>query len=114
MDQISRVKREVIYANWQAMVEECQSSGLTVIEWCKRNNVNIKTYYYRLRKLRTLFVEEHKEELIPEFAQLPVAAIPEHARTNITIHLDGMSVEIPKGSDENTIAAVLRAVKSAW
>ena len=31
-----------------------------------------------------------------------------------TLQLDGISIVIPKGTDENSITTVLRAVKSAW
>ena len=52
MDNIAIEKNKVKYAEWNAMVEACQSSGLTVRNWCKENFISYKTYYYRLRKLR--------------------------------------------------------------
>ena len=114
MDKIAVVKDKVKYAEWIAMVEACRNSGVPITTWCKENFISCKTYYYRLRKLRSMFIEEHKEELMPEIAPLPV--VPQQAITssNITIHIDGLSIDIPDGASENTIISLLRAVKTAW
>ena len=52
MDRISQIKTELLMKEWAEMVQECRSSGLTVKEWCINNGVNIKTYYYRLKRVR--------------------------------------------------------------
>lgn len=72
MDEISVVKTEVKYAEWIAMVEECRSSGLSIRAWCEENNVNLKTYHYRLRRLRTMFLDQHKKNTVPEIRKLSV------------------------------------------
>ena len=38
--------------------------GLPIKVWCKENYVDYKTYYYRLRKLRSMFIEERKGEML--------------------------------------------------
>ena len=60
MDEISVVKNEVKYAGRIAMVEECQRSGLSIRVWCEANDINLKTYHYRLRRLRTMFLDQKK------------------------------------------------------
>lgn len=45
-------KQFVMESQWRDMVNRCQSSGLTVREWCKANGMNENTYYYRLKRLR--------------------------------------------------------------
>lgn len=112
--EIAIAKNKVKYAEWNAMVESCQSSGLPVRTWCQENHLSSKTYYYRLHKLRSLFIEEHKDNLIPELAPLPVTPQQAPVCSNITIHVNGMSIDIPEGVSESTIATLLRAVKSAW
>lgn len=51
MDKISESKREVRLIEWRKMYEEYQASEKTVQAWCSENDVNIKTFYYRLRKV---------------------------------------------------------------
>ena len=114
MDDIAIEKNRVKYAEWNAMVEACQSSGLTVRNWCQENFISYKTYYYRLRKLREIYLAEHNEKPVVEIAPLPVVPQQPTVSSNITIHIDGMSIDIPDGSSEATITSLLRAVKTAW
>ena len=39
------IKRETLYPFWQARIRDCRSSGLTVREWCAKNNISHQTYY---------------------------------------------------------------------
>ena len=34
------------------MIQQRNKSGLTVTDWCKQNGINLKTYYYRLKRVR--------------------------------------------------------------
>ena len=51
MNNISKIKTDLLMRKWPEMVRECRSSGLTVKEWCMDNDVNIKTYYYCLKRV---------------------------------------------------------------
>lgn len=114
MDEIALAKSSVKYAGWISMVEACQNSGLPVRVWCKANHIGYKTYYYRLRKLRGMFLEQHKEEVVQQIEPLPVVHPEPCISTVVTIHFEGMSVDIPNGASEETISTILRAVKSTW
>jgi len=39
------VRREALIPVWQDRIRECRASGLTVREWCAKNNVSHQTYY---------------------------------------------------------------------
>ncbi len=56
MNEITRKKKEVKSAQWADMVRNRNESGLTVTDWCKQNGVNLKTYYYRLKRIRQQYV----------------------------------------------------------
>ncbi|MDE6775104.1 MAG: hypothetical protein K2J37_02175 [Ruminococcus sp.] len=49
---ITAVKQEVRICDWAARIEAQQASGMIVQKWCEENEINPKTYYYHLRKLR--------------------------------------------------------------
>lgn len=49
---IERIKTDVKWEEWKEQVNSQITSGLTVKEWCRQNNVNAKTYYYHLRRVR--------------------------------------------------------------
>jgi len=37
---------------WTSIIRECRSSGQTVSVWCAEHNINPKSYYYWLRRVR--------------------------------------------------------------
>ena len=49
---ITAVKQEVQLLDWAAHIAAQQASGMTVQKWCEENGINLKTYYYHLRKIR--------------------------------------------------------------
>lgn len=52
MDHISYVKSKVKTDYWKKIIVDCQESGKTNIAYCEKNGINIKSYYYWLRKIR--------------------------------------------------------------
>lgn len=80
MDQVTLVKSEFRLQQWADIIKNCQSSSQTVVSWCKENGINIKTYYYWLRKLRLHMMDERslsavgQEESPPCFKKLDVQA----------------------------------------
>ena len=49
---INEVKQEIRLREWSEQIERQQSSGLSVEQWCVKNGIKPKTYYYRLRRVR--------------------------------------------------------------
>ena len=47
---IATVKNELRLTEWSAKIQAQKCSGLTMHKWCEENGVNVKTYYYHLRK----------------------------------------------------------------
>ena len=52
MDEIALAKKQVQKAELAERIRKCRESGLMIFEWCRENGINLKTYYYHLRKLR--------------------------------------------------------------
>ncbi|WP_240421396.1 IS66 family insertion sequence element accessory protein TnpA [Paenibacillus periandrae] len=42
---------------WTEIVRECRSSGQTVSSWCADHDINLKSYYYWLRRVRAAACE---------------------------------------------------------
>ena len=101
MDQVSLVKADVRKKQWAEIIQACQNSGMTVKAWCLENGINIKSYYYRLRKLR--------EELCNSTQQVvPICSFS--SSHFIVIRNGNVTAEIPDGISAATIDAVVRAV----
>lgn len=101
MDQVSLIKADVRKNQWAEIIQACQSSGMTAKAWCAENGINIKSYYYRLRKFR--------EELCDVSQQaIPVCSFS--ASNSVVIRNGSVTAEIPDGISAATIAAVVKAV----
>lgn len=118
MDQVTLVKSEFRLQQWSDIIKNCQSSGQTVVSWCKENGINIKTYYYWLRKLRLHMMNEQslsavgQEESPPCFKKLDVQAPVPSTQAAVIIHLPAVTLEIQNGASQQTVEAVLLALKS--
>ena len=58
--EIQTVKNQMTLQNWAQEVAECQSSGMTVSAWCELHGINVKTYYYHLRRVRERLLTENR------------------------------------------------------
>lgn len=113
MDRVGQVKREVILNEWAEMVRECQSSGQTVELWCSENGINIKTYYYRLKRVRDRIFEKisEKQDIVPlaickEYSKAASENVP------IIIRINGAEITVQSGTDAETLRSILSVLKS--
>lgn len=118
MDQVSVAKSEFRIQQWTNIIQSCQSSGQTVVSWCAENGINIKTYYYWLRKLRLktlsdqkLPVEKSMESPV-SFSKLEIQTPLPNTQAAVIVHLPGATLEIQNGASRQTVEAVLLALKS--
>ena len=113
MDRITNAKTEFRLRQWTQIIQTCQTSGMTVVGWCSQNNVNAKSYYYWLRRIRsqscesgTLVPQRNEQQIVPvtiRQTKIPAA---------VTVHLPSVSVDIHDGASRETIEAVLAALKN--
>ena len=99
---IARIKSKVKCDEWQEQVNSQITSGLTVKEWCRQNNVNAKTYYYHLRRVREKLCEDHSQQIVPIRAPEPVKS------SEIHIEKNGLNITLPSDISGETLAALVR------
>ena len=95
---ITNVKRDVQLREWTEQIKAQQESGMTVTDFCAQNGINIKTYYYRLRKVREQCLET-------EPAIVPVA-VP-RATSNIRIEKNSLQISLPADIPTDTLIALI-------
>ncbi len=54
MNEITQIR----LANWASLIKQRTESGMTVKQWCQANDVNEKSYYYYLKRLRQAALSE--------------------------------------------------------
>ena len=102
---------------WTSLVQSCSDSGLTKAEWCRQNNIKIKTYYYWEKR----FVTEATQQLslpAPTQAGLLMRVNPETMPSDemgtvgsgITIRHGESVITLPAGSSAEAVAELVKAL----
>jgi transposase-like protein len=108
---------------WTAIIQECRTSGQTVAAWCEAHDINSKSYYYWLRRVRAAACEslpevQMKSDLLTPtnsnktiFAQIPLPN-PESTNASVVLRLNGAILEIRDGASDKVIENTLRAIRN--
>ena len=133
--KIREVKKEIRHREWERQIQDCQSSGKNIREWCRENGIKENTYYRRLRIVREellgraaampqivpisvrsdrtlaeLITEKHSAG-IRAASETPTSCINEALKEEkIIMRKDGIEIELPQGICENTLLALLRGL----
>ena len=111
MSEIAQAKAQVRLKNWQMMYSEYANSGMTVKEWCESNNLSVKTFYYRLKRIRmeTLNREHHDIVAIGNICD-NIFSTSNTGVIRISGH--GITAELPQDISPELLAAFLKGLSS--
>lgn len=107
MDQITT---DVRTQSWASIVTECNRSALSKQEWCRQNNVSIKSFYYWQRKLRREAVQRSG---FAEVTVDPQFFDTRPGQTAAVIALPGVHIEIMNTATKDFLQKLVRALKDA-
>ena len=70
--QTSLVAQQVRLKQWAEQIRDCQNrpAGMDVKTWCAQNNITKANYYYRLRRVREVYLDQFQNQA-PDFVELP-------------------------------------------
>lgn len=122
MNKIANVKSQLRLQQWAKIISDCQASDMTVVAWREANNINVKSYYYWLRKVRNHTLEQMPEltENLPApiedapvtFKRLDVQTPVAGTAAAAIIRLPNATVEVSEGTSQQTVQAVLMALRA--
>ncbi len=121
MDNLTIAAHNQKISFWIQVIKECKSSNLTVSAWCQQNGVNIKTYYYWMRKIKREAFDALPEEKktgvvsalppVQSFAEIPQLSTSVSATTAIILHIGEATLEIQNGADPATVENTIRILR---
>ena len=124
MPTIEEVKMQLRHKEWAEQITECQSSGLSVREWCQSKGLSCNTYYRHLRIVRLELLgqaDKHMQKIVPisvstELCNTPVSTLTQPlsispSSDRIVMRKDGIEIELPQNISEETLLALLRGLK---
>jgi hypothetical protein len=107
------------------MVSDCRASKMNVKTWCNINGVSRAAYYYRQQevqkallagfKANSFAVGEVVQKAVPakiEFAEIVTddIVLTSSPTAAITVHLNGMTLELQNGASSELITNTFRAL----
>lgn len=106
--EIKKVTADYRTQQWVKIMQACKGSGQSKKNWCKENQVNIKSFYY----WQTKFRKEASQMLVKgNTPKLVSLALPESVGSRtVIIRKSGCEIEIPEGTSPTFIETVLKAL----
>lgn len=109
-------KHEIHKTQWQELIREQDQSGLSIREWCRRNNMSHGKFYYWQRVIReeslikagTLAVTGQTQfvEVKPNIPEIQTNSLG----TCAILRLNGNEIEVLNGADPNTLTTLLSLI----
>ena len=118
MDIITKIKTSHREEQRKQLIPECRNSGMTVSDWCEKNNLSVNAYYYWLRKIRKSILSEslpitRKESADPVvFAPLEIEEKATQGNDSVIIRIEEISIEIKETSSPKALFTALLAIKN--
>lgn len=104
---------------WTEIIRECRSSGQTISSWCAEHNINIKSYYYWLKRVRMVACEslpvisDGEQQIVPiRMPSSPAKVMPmvSESSSHIILHMGSVTLELKNGATTDLIENTLRAL----
>lgn len=113
------VTRQYRLNQWIEIIRECRSSGQTVSAWCADHNINPKSYYYWLKRVREAACEAlpvldaGNQQIAP--VKMPVhlsvaGSSIQESPSHITLRVGSATLELHNGASAALIENTLRAL----
>ena len=114
--KVNVIKHRRKLADWALLIEQQQSSGLTVRQWCSENSVAVSSFYQwqnRLCKALAVAQTPTVPSIVPSFVDVTSVANNVASKPAIDVSYNGFSVSIASGTDPATIQAVIWALQKS-
>ena len=115
--------KSIQHQNWVEMVQQQIQSGFTVNEWCEKNDINPKTFWYRLRVVRndllgasSPFVEiplPESKKTLPPTASMNTGISSPKFQPVMRIDVNGATISLTSDTPRELLKDVLEVLKNA-
>jgi transposase-like protein len=119
--QTAEMRNRYRLQQWTKIVRDCRTSGQTVVRWCADHEVNVKSYYYWLRKIREAACESlpaisspNEPTLVPVPSSLRMNAPrseASHEQAAIILRTDAVTIEIHPHASTALLEQTLRILQ---
>lgn len=114
MNDIQTVTQNVRLQQWTAIIHDCRTSGLKVDDYCNEHNISRNAYYYWLRKIKTVAVENSGNlfaEVNPSFQKMVHEQV-ESECSPVSICLGNAIIHVNEAASSRLLHMVIEAVRN--
>ena len=117
---IRKITHQYRLNKWTEIIRECRSSGQTISTWCEDHNINTKSYYYWLKRVRAA-----ASEALPAIKPEENTIVPVNINTlsskatssrgtsgDITLQIGSVTLELHNTASAVLIENTLRALQN--
>ncbi|KNY28315.1 IS66 family insertion sequence element accessory protein TnpA [Pseudobacteroides cellulosolvens] len=99
------------YQIWKERIADYSSSNLKAQEWCNKNNLSIKTFYYWLRRFNkeTISSSNTPNEFVPVTVTTQDIII-NNTSVPIVIRLGNIAIDVADGCQTDNLRKVLEVL----
>ncbi|WP_334061004.1 IS66 family insertion sequence element accessory protein TnpA [Alteromonas sp. S005] len=99
-------RREV--QDWLNLFEQQKQSGLTAVEFCRQQQINVQTYYTRRRDIRLQRTSSKFVQVKREVTK--VESYTEEMGDDLLLKLGNAQLSVPSNISTHWVAAVMKAL----
>ena len=100
-EETSLIAQQIRLSQWAEQIRDCKNrlEGMDVATWCEQHNITKANYYYRLKRVRQMCLEQMTDTVQPAFVELPKPREKtEKSATEVPVmqirNMQGLSAEI--------------------
>lgn len=130
---VNQTLHQANLAKWSALINEQQSSGLNIKQWCQENNHSLYAFYYWKRILK----EEYVKSVIPDIVPITpeslsseanprlesrdlynscnhsLAEVTPAASKTVSVSVGDIKIDIGDNASDDLISRIIKAVRYA-
>ncbi len=120
--QTSLVATQVRLQQWAEQVKDCQNRphDMSVDQWCQLHDITKANYYYRLRRVREVYLSSLEEQIPMPFIELPAPSPEELPKSAPSLEVagvihgsNGIRIELCNGASIGFMKTLLEVLSHA-
>ena len=94
--------------DWLNLFEQQKQSGLTAVEFCRQQQINVQTYYTRRRDIRLQRTSSKFVQVKREVTK--VESYTEETDSDLVLQLENAQLRVPTNMSPHWVATVMKAL----
>ena len=110
MMTVQELTKNEKYKFWYFKIKECKESGLSVKDFCDKNNIKLSTYYNYQQKIRNILCDQINESSSKNEVSFVSVDKPPYNNEKIIIIKGSIKIELDSDTPYQSIEPLLKSL----